>query len=524
MKAGWKQGLVAAAALVVAAGCAGEGPAGVASDADGGAIEVTLTRSDDAPTISRHIYGHFAEHLGRGIYDGFLLKDGDGDWRMRDDVIEALKAIRVPNLRWPGGCFADYYHWRDGVGPKDERPTIVNALWGGVTEDNSFGAHEFMALVERLDTEPFVVGNVGSGTVAEMAAWWEYMNFPGESPMADLRRANGRDAPWNVAMWGVGNESWGCGGHMTPEYYANEYKRYATFLHQYGGVKPYRVAAGAAGDDYRWTEVLMREAGNRMEALDLHHYTLAGNWTVKGDAVEFDESGWFSAIRSAWDVETLIDGHAAIMDRYDPEKRVALMVGEWGMWHDPAPGTNPGFLEQQNTLRDALVAALQLNIYNNRADRVRAANIAQTVNVLQAMVLTRGADMLLTPTYHVFEMYVPHHDATLLKAKVSPSRYSHDGTAVPAVSVSASAREGGGAFVTLVNVDPNAGRTLRVRLEGARLTRVSGRVLTAEAMNAHNTFEAKGAVAPAAFDGAAIEDGILVVTLPPMALAALAAE
>ncbi len=204
-------------------------------------------------SISRHIYGHFAEHLGRDIYDGFWRKGPDGQWRLRDDVIAALKHIKASSIRWPGGCFADY-HWKDGIGPRDKRPTIVNILWGGVTEDNSFGSHEFLELTERLGAEPFIVGNVGSGNVQEMAQWWEYVNFPGQSPVADLRRANGRDQPWNVKYWGIGNESWGCGGNMRPEYYANLFRHYGTFLHSYGNIAPYRVATGPIAEDYNWTE------------------------------------------------------------------------------------------------------------------------------------------------------------------------------------------------------------------------------------------------------------------------------
>ncbi|HSW40434.1 MAG TPA: alpha-L-arabinofuranosidase C-terminal domain-containing protein, partial [Acidobacteriota bacterium] len=342
--------------------------------------EMTLAADKAEVTISRHIYGHFAEHLGRGIYDGIWRKDESGGYRIREDVVKALRAIKVPNLRWPGGCFADYYFWNNGIGPADQRPSIVNALWGGVTEDNSVGTHEFLELVELLGTEAIIVGNVGSGTVAEMARWWEYVNHPGPSPMADLRGKNGREAPWNVRFWGVGNESWGCGGNMRPEFYADNYRRYQTFLHGYGSVRPFRIAAGAAGGDYRWTEVLMREAGQYMEGLDLHHYTILGDWqTRKGHATEYGEAEWFELMKRGWQTEELIAGHSAVMDKYDPKKRVWLIVGEWGTWHEPEEGSQPGFLYQQQTIRDALVASQSLNIFNLNADRVKMANIAQTV-------------------------------------------------------------------------------------------------------------------------------------------------
>jgi alpha-N-arabinofuranosidase len=369
----------AASSLLILAGLAGGAGA---QQAQPQSLRLVINADLGTTTISRHIYGQFAEHLGRGIYDGVWTRAGTGEWHLREDVIEALRQIRVPNIRWPGGCFADYYHWRDGIGPRDRRPTMVNAVWGGVTEDNSFGTHEFLNLATRIGAEPFIVGNVGSGTVQEMADWWEYVVFPGTSPMADARRANGREEPWGVSWWGVGNESWGCGGTMTPEYYADLYKRFQTFLRPHGGARPFRVATGPNSGDYQWTDVVMREAGRQIDGLDLHYYSLAGTWARKGSATVFGEAEWFALMRAATRMEELLERHSAIMDRHDPQKRVALIVGEWGTWHDVEAGTNPGFLYQQNTLRDAVVAAYHLNLFNNHADRVRGANIAQMVNVL----------------------------------------------------------------------------------------------------------------------------------------------
>ncbi|HMB89651.1 MAG TPA: alpha-L-arabinofuranosidase C-terminal domain-containing protein [Rhodothermales bacterium] len=473
-------------------------------------------------TISRHIYGHFAEHLGRGIYDGFWTRSGTGEWHLRDDVIEALRQLRIPNLRWPGGCFADYYHWKDGIGPRDERPTIVNTLWGGITEDNSFGTHEFMELVDRLDTEPIIVGNVGSGTVQEMAQWWEYMNHPGPSPMADQRASNGQAEPWNVRYWGVGNESWGCGGNMTPEFYADMYKRFATFLHRYGDVSAFRIAAGPPGGNYDWMEVMMREAGSMMDGIDLHHYTINGSWaTTKGHATDFSEADWFELMQRAWQTEELITRHSTIMDQYDPEKRVWLIVGEWGTWHQPAEGTNPGFLQQQNTLRDALVAGLSLNIFNQHADRVKMANIAQTINVLQAMILTEGDQMILTPTYHVFDLYKVHQDATLLPLSLDPGTYEFEGQSIPALSASASKDSTGTIHLTLVNLDPHQERTIQTTLHGQEVSSVTGRVLTATAMNAHNTFDQPDHVQPADFKRATLQGDQLTIRLPSKSIVAL---
>ncbi|HKG91401.1 MAG TPA: alpha-L-arabinofuranosidase C-terminal domain-containing protein [Gemmatimonadaceae bacterium] len=472
-------------------------------------------------TISRHLYGHFAEHLGRGIYDGIWIRRGS-EWRIRDDVVQALRAIRVPNLRWPGGCFADYYQWKDGIGPRAERPTIVNNNWGGVTEDNGVGTHEFMELVGRLGTEPFIVGNVGSGTVREMWQWWEYVNHPGPGPMADLRRRNGRAEPWNVRFWGVGNESWGCGGGMRPEYYADVYKRFASFLPAYGDVRPFRIAAGPPGDNYHWTEVMMREAAPMIDGLDLHHYLLTGSWAKKGSATNFTEAEWAELMQKAAFFDELLTRHSTIMDRYDPAKRVWLIVGEWGTWHEGEPGSNPGFLYQQNSLRDAVAAALSLDIFNRHADRVRMANIAQTVNVLQAMILTRGEQMILTPTYHVFEFYTVHHDAVLLPTRFDAGRYERGGWSAPAVSATASRDRAGRIHLTMTNVDPTQPRTVAATIRGQRVSAVAGgRILTAEQMGAHNTFEQPNAVRPAPFAGATLAGETLTVRLPPKSIVVL---
>jgi alpha-N-arabinofuranosidase len=491
-----------------------------------GLVRLVVHADSGRDTISRNIYGQFAEHLGHGIYDGVWTKGAGGRWHLRDDVVAALRKIHVPNVRWPGGCFADRYHWKDGIGPPRQRPTIVNTTWGGVTEDNSFGTHEYLELVDRLGAAPFIVGNVGSGTPEEMAQWWEYVNFDGTSPMAGLRGKNGHAAPWGVRLWGVGNESWGCGGNMTPEYYADVYKRFVTFLPAYGKTRPFRIATGPNTDDYHWTEVVMRDAGRMIDGLDLHYYTVVGSWAKKGSATDFTEHEWFVALEKALHLEELITRHAAIMDRYDPQKRVALVVGEWGLWHDVEPGTNPAFLYQQNTLRDALVAAVSLDVFNRHADRVRMANIAQMVNVLQAMILTQGDRMILTPTYHVFEMYTVHHDATLLPISFEggEARYEYEGRSIPAVSATASRDRDGKIHMTLTNVDPNRARTVGAEVRGATVTSVSGRVLTAGAMNAHNTFEQPDAVRPAAFDGARVSGSQLTIELPPKSIVVLALQ
>jgi alpha-N-arabinofuranosidase len=475
--------------------------------------------------ISRHIYGHFSEHLGRCIYGGIWVgKDSpipntDG---IRNDVIKALKAIKIPVLRWPGGCFADEYHWMDGIGPYESRPTMINTHWGGVTENNHFGTHEFMRLCELIGAEPYICGNVGSGTVREMQQWIEYITFDGKSPMADLRRANGREEPWKLTYFGVGNENWGCGGNMRPEYYADEYRRYATYIRNFAGNRIYKIACGANAGDYRWTEVLMREAGNMMDGLSLHYYTVPGDWSNKGSAVDFDEAKWFDTLRKTLFMEELVTRHSTIMDQYDPEKRVGLIVDEWGTWYDVEPGTNPGFLYQQNTLRDALVAGINLNIFNNHCDRVKMANIAQMVNVLQAIILTEGEKMVLTPTYHVFDMYKVHQEADLLQVNLENEEYRFGDDAIPQVSASASMDKDGVIHISICNLSHEKDVEIDCQLRGTEVSGVSGTILTAPAMNAHNTFDAPENIKPARFNGASLKNGVLRIEMPPKSVVVLA--
>jgi alpha-N-arabinofuranosidase len=425
-------------------------------------------------------------------------------------------------LRWPGGCFADEYHWRDGIGPRDKRPKMINTHWGGVVENNHFGTHEFLDLCEQIGAEPYVCGNVGSGTVQEMMQWVEYMTSDADSPMANLRRKNGREKPWKVPYFGVGNESWGCGGNMRPEYYADLYRRYNTFVKNYSGNEIFRIACGANAADYRWTEVLIREAGRKMNGLSLHYYTIAtGNWGRKGSATNFGEDLWHATLRRTLVMDELITKHSRIMDQYDRDKRVKLIVDEWGTWHDVEPGTNPGFLYQQNTLRDALVAGLNFHIFHRHADRVAMANIAQTVNVLQAMILTDGEKMLKTPTYHVFEMFKVHQDAMRLDVELTTVDYVHGDQRMPAVSLSATRDADRVVHLSLVNVHPHSEMPVECRLAGLKSGSVQGRVLTADAMNAHNTFDAPNAVVPTTFEDATLDPGRLSLTLPTKSLVIL---
>ncbi|TDH29358.1 alpha-N-arabinofuranosidase [Segetibacter sp. 3557_3] len=489
----------------------------------------TLQIDGAAPknTISRHIYGHFAEHLGRCIYDGFWVGDSikvPKKDRIRLDVVDALKKINIPNLRWPGGCFADEYHWRDGIGPRKQRPKMVNTNWGGVTEDNSFGTHEFMELCSLLKTEPYIAGNVGSGTVEEMAKWVEYFNAGGESSMAALRKQNGRAEPWKVTYWGVGNESWGCGGNMTPDYYADLYKRYATYARDYLGAPLRKIASGANGGDYNWTEVMMKNVPrNQMWGITLHYYTLpTGNWRgSKGSATIFDEKLYFNTMKNCLQMEELVNRHSAIMDKYDSAKRVALVVDEWGIWTDVEPGTNPGFLYQQNSLRDALIAGTTLNIFNNHCDRVKMANLAQTVNVLQALILTQREKMLLTPTYHVFDLYKVHMDAKHLPVKFTSPDYTMGNEKIPAINASASRDSTGATHITLVNLDPNKKQTLSTTLNGVQWSGVTGQIVTSGKVNDINTFENPGKIKVQNFTGASKQGNNLNIELPAQSVVML---
>ncbi|MBC7889757.1 MAG: alpha-N-arabinofuranosidase [Ferruginibacter sp.] len=489
------------------------------------ATNLIIDGTNPKTTISRHIYGHFSEHLGRCIYDGFWVADSMNvpkKDRIRLDIVAALKKIKVPNLRWPGGCFADEYHWRDGIGVRKQRPHMVNTNWGGVSEDNSFGTHEFLELCTLLNCEPYIAGNVGSGTVEEMAKWVEYLNSDASSTMTELRKQNGQDKPWRVKFWGVGNESWGCGGNMTPDFYSDLYKQYATYARNYQDAPLMRIASGANSSDYNWTEVLMKNAANRMWGLTLHHYTLpTGNWRKKGSATDFDEKEYFNTMKNCLYMDELVTRHSTIMDKYDAAKKVALVVDEWGIWTDVEPGTNPGFLYQQNSLRDALIAGTTLNIFNNHSDRVRMANLAQTINVLQALILTKGNQMILTPTYHIFDMYKAHMDAKLLPVNFSSPDYSNGDNKIAAVNISASIDSAGAVHISLVNLDPNKKITIRSSLPGINWKTAQGQLLTSKKLTDVNSFENPNNIKIMSFGGAKKDGDQLVVELPAQSVVVL---
>ncbi|MBQ9946877.1 MAG: alpha-N-arabinofuranosidase [Oscillospiraceae bacterium] len=486
-------------------------------------LNLTINPLDKKSHINREIYGNFSEHLGRCIYDGIYVGENSDIPNIegfRKDVIEAFRQIKLPVLRWPGGCFADAYHWKDGIGDKETRKKMINIHWGGVVEDNSFGTHEFLRFCELVGCEPYIAGNVGSGTVEEMAEWIEYMTFDGISPMAELRKKNGREQPWKLKYFGIGNENWGCGGNMTPEYYCDTYRRYQSYCRDFSGNNLYKIACGPNAYDYNWTEVCMKNITPwNMKGLSLHYYTVPyGNWEHKGSATDFTEAEYYETINATLQMETLVTRHSEIMNRYDPEKKVGLIVDEWGCWFDVEEGTNPGFLYQQNTMRDAIVAAINLNIFNSHSDRVFMANIAQAVNVLQAILLTEGSVTVKTPTFHVFDLYKEHQDATLIYSHAENEATDSE-SGVPCISHSASINENGDVFVTLSNCALNKEFEIDLGTAFGEFVSAEARMLTGDAHD-HNDFTNTENVMIKSLD-VKVENGRASVVLPACSVAAV---
>lgn len=488
--------------------------------------QLVIVANNPGPVISKDIYGQFSEHLGACIYGGIWvgrdskIPNTDG---IRNDVISALREMKIPTLRWPGGCFADTYHWKDGIGMQNKRASIVNTNWGGVTEDNSFGTHEFMKLTQLIGCDAYITGNVGSGTVREMAEWVEYMTSDAVTPMTRIRKENGNDEPWRVKYWGIGNETWGCGGNMTADYYASIMKQYSTYLGDFAGNNLYRIACGANDNNYLWTETLMKDPATRgmFQGLSLHYYSVPGGWNNMNSATVFNESDWFETFRLNYQMDELLRVHSAIMDRYDPGKTKGLVVDEWGNWFRVEPGTNPSFLYQQNTLRDAITAAIHLNIFNQHADRVKVANLAQTVNVLQAVILTKDDKMVLTPTYHVFRMFSVHQNAQLLKTDLKCEDYVMGNRKIPAVSASASVDKEGSIHLSIANLNPGKQIVLDCPVIGGTFKTIKGEIITAGEMNSCNTFEKPENVRPAVFNDFTLKESGLIIILPAKSVVVL---
>jgi alpha-N-arabinofuranosidase len=475
--------------------------------------------------IDRHIFGQFAEHLGRGIEEGVWVGEDSpipNVRGIRKDVTAALRELHVPVVRWPGGCFADEYHWRDGIGPRAQRPATLNTNWGGVPESNAFGTHEFLDFVDMIGADAYINGNLGTGSAREMAEWLQYMTSDRPTSLTAERARNGHPKPWKIAYFAVGNEAWGCGGNMRPERYVDLFRQDANFLKAPEGARPLIVASGGNDDDTSWTTALISKGGPDLGAISFHAYTIPGDhWQSKGSATGFPADQWISTLAHTLRMEQYIAQNTAVMDKQDPAKKVSFAVDEWGTWYDTQPGLDPGFLYQQNTLRDAVVAALNANIFEHHADRVRLANIAQMVNVLQAMILTQGARMILTPTYHVFKMYVPFQDATSLAAELKTPQYTEAGQSVPALSLSAARTAAGAIVIALVNLDPNQAMATSIAIRGAKPSRVAGTILTAAAMDAHNTFENPDVIHPVPFQAAKFSGDSVSLSLPAKSIVVL---
>jgi alpha-N-arabinofuranosidase len=492
-------------------------------------LEVQANRP--GPTISRDIFGQFAEHLGTGIYGGIWVGPDSpipNVRGIRSDVVQALRAIRVPNVRWPGGCFGDNYHWRNGIGPRGSRPATLNPDWGGVIEPNSFGTEEYFDFLGQIGADAFISENIGSGTVEEAADWFEYMTSDKPTTLAKLRAANGHPAPYKVKYLGLGNESWGCGGAMSPDHYVEEMKQFDHFTRNYNPAQQTpatamkRIAVGWDSGNSDYTDAVMKAWKDKVwswdiEGLSLHGYTIPNSWEKKGPSAGFGEDEYARAIRATLKMKDWIARQSAIMDKYDPDRKVGLYVDEWGIWTDPNPGTNPGFLQQQNTLRDAVIAALNLDIFMRNADRVRGANIAQMINVLQAMILTDGPKMVVTPTYWVYRMYVPFHDATLVPVSFDAGTYAYGDIRLPAVDAVAARDSSGKLWLSLVNVDPNRSTRIAASIDGAGPRSATGEILTGASVDSHNSFDRPNDVVPRPFVTRA-SGGQLLFELPPKSI------
>jgi alpha-L-arabinofuranosidase len=487
---------------------------------------VTVNPLDKIATINPNIYGHFSEHLGRCIYDGIWVGEESSipnTAGFRNDLIQAFRKMKPPVLRWPGGCFADDYHWQDGIGPRSERPRRINIHWGEVIETNDVGTQEFVRFCRLVGAEPYICGNVGSGTVRELRDWVEYCNFNGDSTWAQLRARDGSPDTLNVRYWGIGNENWGCGGSFSPEDYGTEFRRYASFVRGFGK-DLFVIACGPANNDVEWTQRFFRKLNNDYwEFHNIHGYAAHYYCGTAGTATEYTTDQWYQLLDQALRMEPLVVQQRAAMDIFDPSRRIGLIVDEWGAWHPVEKGTNPAFLYQLNTIRDALVAATTLDIFNRHADKVVMANIAQTVNVLQAVILTDGDRLLVTPTGHVYEMYAPHQDASgvrmlLESPEASFSRQGEDHR-LPVLAGSASLQDKN-LFITLTNSHASEEAEVAVNiLGGARVSSANGRLLTGE-IHAHNTFEAPEAVSPSDYPADSLGN-MLHLSLPPASVLAV---
>ena len=480
---------------------------------------ITILPKEPIGTIRPAVYSQFAEHIGGVIYDGVWVGPDSkipNVQGIRKDIIDHVKRIGPVVVRWPGGCFADAYHWRDGIGPREKRPRR-HGRWRDDTESNQFGTHEFLTFCKLCGVEPYLAANVGTGTASEYQNWVEYCNAPaGATSLADERGANGDRDPFGVRYWGVGNESWGCGGKFTPEDYCREYRRFTEWVPNYG-VPLYLIAAGPNGNDVDWTRRFFAKWADGARApirgWSPHYYC-----GTTGHATKFTDDQWYEMLEKANRMERLIGDQWAAMGEFDREHKVKLIIDEWGTWHPEGTEINKRHLfEQMGTLRDALVAGLTLDTFNRHADKVDMANIAQLVNNLQSLFLADGDKFVATPNFHVFETYRPHQGAQAVRLDVQAPEvgFKAGGRDAKVFRVAGSAsRNERGLTLTLVHTHASEPAEIVVRVRDAKIARARHTTLTHKALNAHNTFERPDEVTPTAADVEARE-GELRLTLAP---------
>jgi alpha-N-arabinofuranosidase len=503
-------------------------PAFVRAQSPEARIEILTT--EPIGTIAPEIYSHFVENLGGVVYDGVWVGENSKVPHVggiRKELVEALRKVKPGTIRWPGGCFADQYDWRDGIGPRDKRPRRTN-FWIGAGEwskgarrdgpqsfdPNEFGTVEFVRFCRLAGGQPYLAANLRSLPAQEFWRWAEYCNAPaGKVTLADQRAADGERDPLGVRFWGVGNESWGCGGNFLAEDYATEYRRYSTWVPGYG-LDMALIGSGPNGNDLNWTYQFFRKTAqggllDNMWGWALHHYA----WNVtggritdwakgKGDALQFDAEQYYTLLAEAAKVEPMIAAHWAVMGEFDRRHHTKIVVDEWGAWH--APGTEPYIeyvLGQQNTMRDAVLAGQTLDTFNRHAEKVGMANVAQLVNCLQSLFLAREDKFCLTPTYHVFDMYAAHQGAQAVRTEfAAPSvSYTSDSkpAALPGLSGSAS-RNGKRLTLTVTNPSLVETREAEIAIRGGAAQAATAVVLAAQDVHAHNSFDAPRAVEPAA--------------------------
>jgi alpha-N-arabinofuranosidase len=497
---------------------------------------LSIDASKAGAKIDRNIFGQFAENLGHGLYEGIWVGPDSpipNTRGIRNDVVAALRELKVPNVRWPGGCFADQYHWRKGIGPAGQRPATLNSAWGGVVDTNSFGTDEFMDFIQQIGSQAYVSVNVGSGTPQEASEWLEYMTAAAPTALAKERAANGHPDPYKVGFMGIGNESWSCGGDMTADYYVSQLKIYSRFVGsdnpaQQGPNHMLKIAVGPGFPVTDWTEAVMKAWQQHdwswdLDGLSVHWYTTPNGWPPSTPSTGFGLEDYGKSLKSTLFMDDFLRKQEAVMDQYDPQKKITLVVDEWGAWHAPLPGTNKDFLVQQNSLRDAILASLNLNIFARHADRVRMANIAQMINVLQAMILTDKEKMVVTPTYYVFKMYVPFQDATFVPVDFDPGTVHRDGITIPRLDAIAAKDASGKLWIEITNLDPEKPVEIDAEIAGMMVKSAKGETLSAPAVDSVNTFAAPGAVVPKPIS-ASMKGGKLSLTVEPKSVTVISLE